>query len=114
MKDTVSGCSIEDAMRLLSGRWRTLLIYYLKDGSRRFSDLRRDNPTISQRMLTLDLRELEAAGVVSRTVYAGVPARVDYALTADGLRLVPLINALGDWWEETDQRRRMKVGGAAA
>ena len=59
MKNTVSGCSIEDAMRLLGGRWRTLLIYYLADGPKRFSDLRRDNPTISHRMLALDLRELE-------------------------------------------------------
>ena len=86
-------------MRLLSGRWRTLLIYYLVGGPKRFSDLQRDNPTISHRMLTLDLRELEAAGVVARTVYATVPPRVEYALTQDGRRLVPLINALGDWWE---------------
>jgi DNA-binding HxlR family transcriptional regulator len=106
MKDTVSGCSIEDAMRLLSGRWRTLLIYYLIDGPKRFSDLRRDNPKISQRMLTLDLRELEAAGVVSRTIYPGVPARVEYELTADGRALIPLINALGDWWEQLDRRHR--------
>lgn len=105
MKETVSGCSIEDAMRLLSGRWRTLLIYYLKDGPRRFSDLRRDNPKISQRMLTLDLRELEEAGVVSRTVYPGVPPRVDYELTAAGRRLYPLLDALGDWWEEVERER---------
>ncbi len=93
-------------MRLLGGRWRTLLIYYLNDEPKRFSELRRDNPAISHRMLTLDLRELEAAGVVSRTVYPGVPARVDYELTEDGRKLLPLINALGDWWEEL-QRRRM-------
>jgi DNA-binding HxlR family transcriptional regulator len=114
MKDTVSGCPIEDAMRLLSGRWRTLLIYYLIDGPKRFSDLRRDNPKISQRMLTLDLRELEAAGVVSRTVYPGVPPRVDYALTAEGRKLVPLINALGDWWEQLDRGRRSPPRAEAA
>lgn len=117
MKETVSGCSIEDAMRLLSGRWRTLLIYYLKDGPRRFSDLRRDNPKISQRMLTLDLRELEEAGVVSRTVYPGVPPRVDYELTAAGRRLYPLLDALGDWWEEVERERalaeRRAVGAEA-
>jgi DNA-binding HxlR family transcriptional regulator len=109
MKNTVSGCSIEDAMRLLGGRWRTVLIYYLIDGPKRFSDLQRDNPRISQRMLTLDLRELEAAGVVSRTVYPGVPPRVDYELTEDGRKLVPLINALGGWWEALDRRRRGEV-----
>lgn len=94
-------------MRLLSGRWRTLLIYYLIEGPKRFSDLQRDNPTISHRMLTLDLRELEAAGVVARTVYPTVPPRVEYALTKDGRRLVPLINALGDWWES---RAALPVG----
>ena len=100
MKNVVSRCPIEAAMRLLSGRWPTLLLYYLKDGAKRFSDLRRDNPTISHRMLTLELRKLEEAGVVRRTAYPGYPLRVDYDLTAVGLRLVPLIDALGDWWED--------------
>ena len=99
MKDTVTGCSIEEAMRLLSGRWRGVLIYYLKDGDKRFSDLRRDMTGISQRMLTLDLRELEAAGVVTRTVHAEVPPRVVYGLTQAGHRLLPLIDALGAWFE---------------
>lgn len=102
MKDTVSKCPIEDAMRLLGGRWRTLLIYHLIGGPKRFSELRRDNPRISQRMLTLELRELEAAGVVSRTLSPGAPARVDYELTAPGRRLVPLIDALGAWWRELE------------
>ncbi len=105
MKDTVSGCSIEEAMRLIGGRWRTLLIYYLSSGPKRFSELRRDNPAISHRMLTLDLRELEAAGVVSRTVHPGVPLMVEYALTEDGRALVPLVDALGDWWEALARRR---------
>jgi DNA-binding HxlR family transcriptional regulator len=99
MQDVVSQCPIEGAMRLLSGRWPTLLLYYLKGGTKRFSDLRRDNPTISHRMLTLELRKLEEAGVVQRTAYSGYPLRVDYELTAAGRRLVPLIDAIGDWWE---------------
>jgi hypothetical protein len=60
MKDTVSHCPVENAMLVLAGRWRILLIYYLLEGTKRFSDLRRDMPKISQRMLTLDLRALEA------------------------------------------------------
>jgi DNA-binding HxlR family transcriptional regulator len=99
MKDTVTGCSIEEAMRLLGGRWRGVLIYYLKDGDKRFGDLRRDMAGISQRMLTLDLREMEAAGVVTRTVYPEVPPRVVYGLTEAGHRLLPLIDALGAWFE---------------
>lgn len=105
MKDVVSACPIEDAMRMLGGRWPTLLLYYLKDGTKRFSDLRRDNPTVSHRMLTLELRKLEAAGIVRRTDHEGYPRRVDYDLTSAGLKLVPLIDALGDWWEDTAAER---------
>ena len=82
MKDTVSYCPIEEAMQVLSGRWPTLLLYYLKDGTKRFSDLRRDNPTVSHRMLTLELRKLEDAGIVRRTAFEGYPLRVEYDLTA--------------------------------
>jgi DNA-binding HxlR family transcriptional regulator len=99
VKDTVSYCPIEEAMQVLSGRWPTLLLYYLKDGAKRFSDLRRDNPTVSHRMLTLELRKLEDAGIVRRTAFEGYPLRVEYDLTVFGLELVPLIDALGDWWE---------------
>ena len=102
MKDVVSDCPIESVMRVLSGRWPTLLLYYLKDGTKRFSELRRDNPTVSHRMLALELRKLEAAGIVHRTDHDGYPRRVDYQLSAAGLRLVPLIDALGDWWVEAE------------
>jgi DNA-binding HxlR family transcriptional regulator len=105
MKDVVSNCPIEEVMRVLSGRWPTLLLYYLKDGTKRFSDLRRDNPTLSHRMLALELRKLEVAGIVRRTAYAGYPLRVDYDLTASGLKLVPLIDALGDWWADRKDDR---------
>lgn len=101
MKNLVSRCPIEEVMQVLSGRWPTLLIYYLKDGTKRFSDLRRDNPTISHKMLTLELRKLESAGIVTRTEFDGYPLRVEYDLTPAGLKLVPLIDALGAWWEET-------------
>ena len=73
MQDVVSGCPIEDAMRVLSGRWATLLLYYLKDRPKRFSELQRDNPTISHRILTLELRKLEEAGLIERTAYEGFP-----------------------------------------
>lgn len=102
MKDLVSRCPIEEIMQILSGRWPTLLIYYLHDGTKRFSDLRRDNPTISHKMLTLELRKLEDVGIVRRTEFGGYPLRVEYDLTAAGERLVPLIDAIGDWWESIE------------
>ena len=97
MKDNVSGCSVEEAMRLLGGRWRLLIASYLLDGAKRFNDLRRDMPAISQRMLTLDLRALEEAGLISRTVYPTVPVKVEYALTDDGRRLQPVVEVMKDF-----------------
>lgn len=114
MKTLVSRCPIEEAMQVLSGRWPTLLLYYLKDGTKRFSDLQRDNPTISPKMLALELRKLESAGIVQRTEFAGYPLRVDYQLTPAGLRLVPLIDALGAWWEGVAEPGPAGSAGAAA
>lgn len=94
MKESVSGCPLEEAMRLLGGRWRIVLVYYLLEGPKRFSELRRLMPRISQRMLTLDLRALEEAGLVLRTVYPEVPVRVEYALTEEGQALSELVEVL--------------------
>ncbi|RQZ14758.1 transcriptional regulator [Burkholderia sp. Bp9031] len=105
MKTSATGCSVEEAMRMLGGRWRLLLVSYLLDGPKRFSDLRRDMPGISQRMLTLDLRALEDAGFVRRTVYPEVPVRVEYDLTADGDRLRPVVEVMrefGLWLKARD------------
>ena len=94
MKANVSGCPVEDAMHVLGGRWRAVTVFYLLGGRKRFSQLRRDMPRISQRMLTLDLRALEKAGLVTRTVYPEVPVRVEYELTTDGRTLRPTIDEL--------------------
>jgi DNA-binding HxlR family transcriptional regulator len=103
MKDLVTYCPIEEVMQVLSGRWPTLLIYYLQQGTKRFADLRRDTPSISNKMLTLELRKLESAGIVQRTQFGGYPLRVEYDLTPAGRALVPLVSALGDWWERTNR-----------
>jgi DNA-binding HxlR family transcriptional regulator len=105
MKSAVSECPIEEAMVLLSGRWPTLLLYYLQEGTKRFNELRRDNPSISHRILTLELRKLETAGIVRRAAFEGYPSRVEYTLTPAGRKLLPLIDALGDWWAETATER---------
>ena len=115
MKSLVSYCPIEAAMAVLGGRWPALLIYFLKDGAKRFNELRRDNPTVSHRMLSLELRKLEASGIVRRTEHPGYPRRVDYEMTPAGQRLLPLMDAIGDWWEAThDERAQARVLEAAA
>jgi DNA-binding HxlR family transcriptional regulator len=97
MKQSATGCSIEEAMRLLGGRWRLLLVSFLVDGPKRFNELRRDMPGISQRMLTLDLRALEQAGLIQRTVFAEVPVKVEYQLANDGERLKPVIEVMREF-----------------
>jgi DNA-binding HxlR family transcriptional regulator len=94
MKNNVSGCAVEEAMRLLGGRWRIVLLSYLMAGPKRFSEIRRAVPNISQRMLTLDLRALEEAGLLTRTIYAEVPVKVEYQLTDEGLNLKELVEML--------------------
>ena len=101
MQTRVSECPIEGAMILLSGRWRALILYYLSRGPMRFNELKRANQGISQQMLTHELRALEAARVISRTVHAEVPPRVEYRLTESGRRLMPIIDDLATWWEST-------------
>jgi DNA-binding HxlR family transcriptional regulator len=103
MKDRVSECPIEGAMILLSGRWRALILYYLNQGPMRFNELKRVNKGISQQMLTRELRALEKAGVIARTAYPQVPQRVEYRLTDAGERLMPVIDALSDWWKSTQR-----------
>jgi len=104
MKTEVSECPLEAALLLLSGRWRTLILYSLSEGPMRFNNLQRNNPGLSQQMLSRDLKELESAGVVSRTVNPTVPPQVEYALTNAGERLIPILKELGDWWVITKNR----------
>jgi len=90
-------CPVEAALDLVGGKWKAVLLTRLETGTLRFGELRRSVPGITQRMLTRQLRELEADGIVSRKVYRQVPPRVDYALTARGTTLRPVLRALARW-----------------
>ena len=93
-------CPVAATLQVIGGKWVPLILFHLKDGPRRFNALRRLIPGITQRMLTLQLRELEEAGIVQRTVHAEVPPRVDYALTELGLSLKPVLIAMRNWGVE--------------
>lgn len=100
MKDNISGCSVEETMTVLGGRWRMLIISFLIERPMRFNELRRAIPNISQRMLTLELRFLEEEGFINREVFAEVPVKVEYSLTEDGKKLNGLVDVLkevGTW-----------------
>ncbi len=87
----------ERTLRIISGRWKPVILYHLMTSARRLSELNRLMPTISQKVLIQQLREMEAHGIVSRTVHAEVPPRVDYEATALGQSLRPVLLALCDW-----------------
>jgi DNA-binding HxlR family transcriptional regulator len=93
----VQGCSVERTMSLIDGKWKIIVLYKLLRGTLRFNELRRLIPYISQRMLTHQLRELEADGLVVRTVYAQVPPRVEYTLSVRGRSLEPVLMAMKEW-----------------
>jgi DNA-binding HxlR family transcriptional regulator len=94
-----SQCKAELAVRVIQGRWKLFILRELIDGVRRFSDLQRALTGVSQKVLTAQLRELEADGVLQRTVYPEVPPRVEYALTALGSELIPVLEGLHAWGE---------------
>lgn len=91
------GCPVEATLELIGGKWKGLVLYHLLQGTMRFNEMRRKMPSVTQRMLTRQLRELEAAGLIVRTVYAEVPPRVEYTLTEGGETLRPVILALREW-----------------
>lgn len=95
--DCSPGCPVEGTLALIGGKWKGLILYHLLDGTMRFGEFRRRLPNVTQRMLTNQLRELEADGLVTRTVFAQVPPRVDYALSPRGRSLEPVILSLKAW-----------------
>ena len=89
--------TISTLLSRIGDKWSVLVVTTLGEGPRRFNELRREIPSVSQRMLTLTLRNLERDGLVSRTVTPSIPPRVDYALTEMGRSLLKPVNALAEW-----------------
>lgn len=90
-------CPVRTTLNVLGGKWKLLILSYLLDEPRRYGELRRLMPEITEKMLIQELRDLEADGIVARTVHQTVPPRVDYALTEQGQRVRPLFAELLGW-----------------
>lgn len=99
------GCSVEACLSVIGGRWKPVLLFKLmEEGTLRFGELRRLVPGVTQKMLTNQLRELEADGVVHREVYPEVPPKVEYSLTEYGRSLQPILLAMRDWGTRHTER----------
>jgi len=90
-------CPVRTALNVLVGKWKLLILSYLLDEPRRYGELRRLMPEITEKMLIQELRDLEADGIVGRTVHQTVPPRVDYSLTEQGQRVRPVFAELLGW-----------------
>ncbi|MBK8174128.1 MAG: helix-turn-helix transcriptional regulator [Rhodospirillales bacterium] len=95
--DINRGCPVEATLEVIGGKWKGVILYHLLEGTRQFGEFRRLLPNITQRMLTLQLRELERDGLINRKVYAQVPPKVEYSLTDAGRSLSPIILLMREW-----------------
>ena len=94
------GCPVEACTEVIGGKWKGKLLYILFTGTKRYGELRKLVPEATQRMLTLQLRELEEDGVIERKVYAEVPPKVEYSISPRGESLKPIIDAMWHWGKE--------------
>lgn len=91
------GCPVEAALEAIGGKWKGVILFHLQSGTKRFNELRRLIPDVTQRMLTKQLRELESDQIIFRNIYPEVPPRVEYSLTEFGETLSPILTALQQW-----------------
>ena len=106
-----TGCDVEATLSVIGGRWKPVLVCRLLDGPKRFGELCRLAPNATERMITLQLRELEADGVIARQVFAEVPPRVEYSVTDVGRSLEPIIAAMQIWGSAFKARQTEQEAG---
>ncbi len=99
-KKELPACPVETTLMLIGDKWKVLILRDLLPGTKRFGELKKSIGTVSQKVLTAQLRDMERNGLVTRKVYPEVPPRVEYSLTELGRSLKPILDAMWDWGEE--------------
>ena len=97
MKKEMPACPVETTLTLIGDKWKVLILRDLMPGTKRFGELKKSIGNVSQKVLTAQLRDMEASGLVSRKVYPEVPPRVEYTLTETGYSLKPILDAMKEW-----------------
>ena len=97
-------CALDVTMSFIGGKWKAVVLWYLRNEKKRFSELKKHIPGITEKMLSLQLKALEEDGIVKRTVFAEVPPRVEYELTEFGQTLLPALKEIARWGRELGQR----------
>lgn len=93
-------CPVETTLTLIGDKWKVLILRDLLPGTKRFGELKKSIGSVSQKVLTAQLRDMEQNGLLTRTVYAEVPPRVEYTLTELGYSLKPILDAMWNWGED--------------
>ena len=99
-------CPVETTLTLISDKWKVLILRDLMPGTKRFGELKKSIGTVTQKVLTAQLRQMEASGLLTRTVYAEVPPRVEYILTDLGRSLRPVLDAMEAWGKAYQENAR--------
>ena len=99
-------CPVETTLTLFSDKWKVLILRDLMPGTKRFGELKKSIGTVTQKVLTAQLRQMEASGLLTRTVYAEVPPRVEYTLTDLGRSLRPVLDAMEAWGKAYQENAR--------
>ena len=102
-------CAMDVTMDYIGGKWKTVVLWYLRKDKKRFSELRRLIPNITEKMLSLQLKGLEADGLVKRKIYREVPPRVEYYLTDFGKTLIPMLEEIAKWGRGLAERKGKMV-----
>ena len=103
---TLSECPVRVTLDVLRGKWKPLILYFLKQGTLRYGELRKCVYEPSEKVLVQQLRELEAEGILKRTVYPDTPPRVEYSVTEYGNSLMQILQGMSDWGEHHRQLHR--------
>lgn len=99
IEKVLPACPVETTLTLIGDKWKVLILRDLLNGTKRFGELKKSVGNVSQKVLTAQLRDMEASGLLTRTVYAEVPPRVEYTLTELGYSLRPILDAMSVWGE---------------
>lgn len=97
MKKELPACPVETTLLLIGDKWKVLVLRELITGTKRFGELKKSISSISQKVLTQQLRSMEEDGLITRRVYAEVPPKVEYSLTEDGVSLKPILDSMWSW-----------------
>jgi len=109
-----SGCAVEACLEVIGGKWKGIILYHLMNhGALRFSQIQKLKPSLSPRILTAQLRELEKDGLILRNVFPIVPPKVEYTLSSVGESLRPLVKAMQEWGDSY-MRANLSIHAAAA